>query len=250
MRARALIAAAITGFGLAICGATSGFAEATALSEVTGTLGSNQRTAYSTRDFHHIPTGSETAPPLGHVVFCKRHPSECREGEVTQKAPVLNRVRWRELNEINGFVNDSVPQISDLSHYNLVEWWDYPDERGGDCEDMALLKRRLLIKRGWPQEALLLATGKDAEGEGHAVLLVATDQGDLVLDNRTSAVLDWRDAPYRWLKRQSPEDPGVWVSLVPPARAAEGRNFANRSLSAASAPRTGLRPALDMSVSD
>ncbi len=57
----------------------------------------------------------------------------------------------------------------------------------GDCEDIALLKRRDLIEKGWPVGALLMTVVRQANGEGHAVLTVLTDRGDLVLDNLKSS---------------------------------------------------------------
>jgi len=76
-----------------------------------------------------------------------------------------------------------------------------------------LAKRRMLIERGWPASALLITVVRDEEGLGHAVLTVATDRGDLVLDNKTSEIRNWRDTPYLFQKRQSRANPLSWVSL-------------------------------------
>ncbi len=47
-----------------------------------------------------------------------------------------------------------------------------------------LLKRRLLIRAGWPREALLITVVRDRKDEGHAVLTVKTDRGEFILDNQ------------------------------------------------------------------
>ena len=47
------------------------------------------------------------------------------------------------------------------------------------------------------------------------MLIVTTDKGDFVLDNRRNEVLRWSDTGYTFLKRQSAEDPRQWVSLSP-----------------------------------
>ena len=60
---------------------------------------------------------------------------------------------------------------------------------------------------------LLITVVLDSDGGGHAVLTVATDEGDLILDNLTSEVLPWHETPYRFVKRQSAADPSQWVSL-------------------------------------
>jgi predicted transglutaminase-like cysteine proteinase len=65
------------------------------------------------------------------------------------------------------------------------------DVAAGDCEDYALTKRRKLIALGWSARALRIAVARTASVEGHAVLVVATSQGDLVLDNCTMAVRGW-----------------------------------------------------------
>jgi predicted transglutaminase-like cysteine proteinase len=79
-----------------------------------------------------------------------------------------------------------------------------------------LLKRRILIQRGWPATALLITVVRDESNEGHAVLTVRTDRGDFVLDNKVNHVKAWADTPYTFVKRQSARNPLVWISLLPP----------------------------------
>ena len=54
-----------------------------------------------------------------------------------------------------------------------------------------LLKRHLLTERGWPESTLLITVVRDENNEGHAVLTVRTDRGDLVLDNKRREILTW-----------------------------------------------------------
>lgn len=65
-----------------------------------------------------------------------------------------------------------------------------------------------------PAADLSLAVVRTSWGEMHAVLLVSTNRGELVLDNLTSAVMSWRDVDYTWLERQKPGDPLSWVSVA------------------------------------
>jgi len=60
---------------------------------------------------------------------------------------------------------------------------------------------------------------KDHEGEGHAILTIKTNQGEFVLDNLDDRVLPWADTGYRFIKRQSQEDPNLWQSIGAPAPA-------------------------------
>jgi predicted transglutaminase-like cysteine proteinase len=124
----------------------------------------------------------------------------------------LSLEAWRDLVQVNKQVNETIRPLTDLKHWGVVERWSYPDDGYGDCEDYALLKRRILIASGWPREALLLTVVR-REGEGHAVLMVITDRGDYVLDNINSNVLLWSNTSYRFIKRQSQYDSNIWVSL-------------------------------------
>jgi predicted transglutaminase-like cysteine proteinase len=125
----------------------------------------------------------------------------------------------RKLASINAFVNSSIEPVLDSEHAGVVDAWDYPTDGKGDCEDYALLKRRLLIEAGFPRAALLLAVVKDEQGDGHSVLLARTNRGDFVLDNLADEIKPWTRAPYRFVKRQSQEDPNVWVAIGPPTAA-------------------------------
>ena len=54
---------------------------------------------------------------------------------------------------------------------------------------------------------------RERNGDGHAVLMVRTDRGDLILDNQDGRVLVWNETPYEYIKRQSQADAGKWVGL-------------------------------------
>ena len=107
--------------------------------------------------------------------------------------------------------------FEDIALYGVSEKWTYPDEGKGDCEDIALLKRRILMREGMPRQALLMTVVRDETGAGHAVLTVVTDRGDFVLDSKTSRILAWEGTGYGFIKRQSQEHPNVWVKLGEPA---------------------------------
>lgn len=52
-----------------------------------------------------------------------------------------------------------------------------------------------------------------ANGDGHAVLTVRTSLGEFILDNLETKVLSFADTDYTYLKRQSAENSGVWVTI-------------------------------------
>lgn len=154
-------------------------------------------------------------PPIGHVGFCRRNPTECATLADDSERVDLTAKRERDLREVNDLVNQLVKPESDLQLYGRLEHWTYPSEKG-DCEDYVLLKRKLLLERGWPASALLITVVRDEHNEGHAILTARTNNGDFILDNKRKGVLVWNDSGYTFIKRQSFNNPISWVSLMPP----------------------------------
>ena len=157
----------------------------------------------------------DTLPPIGYVNFCRERAEECRPSGRFADRVQLTSAKFGELKQVNKSVNDAVAPITDLELYGEVEVWTYPVKEG-DCEDYVLLKRRILIERGWPESTLLITVVRDENNEGHAVLTVRTDGGDFVLDNKQRDVMAWADTPYTYVKQQSARNPLVWTSLLPP----------------------------------
>jgi predicted transglutaminase-like cysteine proteinase len=163
-----------------------------------------------------VSTGNATRPPIGWIEFCSEHPFECKVTPTAPRDIVLNNKAWTDLVRINKWVNENVKPITDQEHWGVVEKWSYPDDGYGDCEDYALLKRRMLVEAGWPREALLMTVVREKNGNGHAVLTVRTDKGEFILDNQEERILLWAETSYRFVKRQSQSDPNRWVSLGDP----------------------------------
>lgn len=157
--------------------------------------------------------GGNTSIPVGHLEFCKARPSECGAHANPVSAMSLDEGLWQQLLNINAYVNQTVVPVTDDELYQVSEFWTYPNGYG-DCEDYALEKRRQLIAAGWPASTLLMSVVKQANGEGHAVLLVRTDRGDLVLDNQIGSVDLWSQTPYQFIKRQSQANAGQWVDMI------------------------------------
>jgi predicted transglutaminase-like cysteine proteinase len=153
--------------------------------------------------------------PVGYIKFCDENPDECRNQGHNEAEVILTTAKWKELQTINLEVNLAVKPLSDQAQYNTIEKWTYPFSGNGDCEDYVLLKMRRLMERGWPQSVLLITVVRDEHGEGHAVLTVRTGRGDLILDNKNSRIVAWKQTPYQFIKRQSSVDPQRWNSLIP-----------------------------------
>jgi predicted transglutaminase-like cysteine proteinase len=122
---------------------------------------------------------------------------------------VLNAERMAQLHQVNSHVNGTVTEVSDMEQYGQADVWALPTSGRGDCEDFALLKRKLLVQRGWPPSALSIVVGTTSQGEAHAVLAVATDRGEYVLDNLTSSILISSETGHVFHSRQSGRG---WIS--------------------------------------
>ena len=128
---------------------------------------------------------------------------------------------WATLAQVNRDVNSSIWQEEDEKHYGRAEYWTIPTDGLGDCEDIALTKREKLISAGMPEPALRIAVVTTRRGQSHALLTVATDRGDYVLDSLDDEVLAWSQADYTWIERQDPSRASGWVSLAPNTRVAD-----------------------------
>jgi predicted transglutaminase-like cysteine proteinase len=160
----------------------------------------------------YAPVTGPTSIPIGHSAFCSTYPEECSAYSNIVEATELTEASWAQLVSINNRINSSIVPVTDQVFYNVAEFWEYPD-RFGDCEDIALAKRRELIANGWSPSTLFMAVVREPNGNGHAVLMARTDRGDMVLDNLVGAVRVWADTPYQFLKRQSQANAGEWVSI-------------------------------------
>lgn len=169
-------------------------------------------TAGSAQAQSFMPTSSLSTQPVGHYEFCQRQPSECRKTAV-HKPVELTRSLWATMVEINMVVNTMIAPRTDMEMWGVEEYWSYPTNGYGDCEDYVLEKRRQLMKAGVPASNLLITVVRQSNGEGHAVLTVNTAMGDFILDNLEPQILAWSETDYHYLKRQAPQHAGMWVGI-------------------------------------
>lgn len=199
-----------------------------------------------------MPLGPGTLPPAGYIAFCMQRPEQCgAPGEPFNLQAVQqywsmafelspndpqplaathmssrNRIALTEalnvnLIRVNRQVNQLIRSVPDKISAEGGDIWSLPlveGRREGDCEDFVLEKRRALIAAGVPYDALSIAVVRTTFGKAHAVLIVGTDGGELVLDSRSPWVLSWDQMDYAWVKRQSPINSWQWIALSKPAR--------------------------------
>ncbi|WP_230530028.1 transglutaminase-like cysteine peptidase [Microvirga roseola] len=159
-----------------------------------------------------IPSQGRAFPTSAWIRFCEDRPDECAVDLFQQARINLSPSQWRAIVEVNRRVNAMILPVTDQDHWGVLDRWDYPDDGMGDCEDIQLLKRRLLTKAGLPQRAMRMAVVLDEKGEGHAVLMLLTDRGDFILDNKRNEVLPWQETGYVYHKREGTNS-AAWVAL-------------------------------------
>ncbi len=94
---------------------------------------------------------------------------------------------------VNTLVNKK-RYIVDSKNWGQSDYWATPVEflqRGGDCEDFAIMKYTALRTLGVPEERMRLAIVQDLKKNiPHAVLVVYTEQGAYILDNQNKRLVD------------------------------------------------------------
>ena len=161
----------------------------------------------------YIPvTGDSSSRPLAHSQHCVRDPEFClaREPERVE----LTEALYEELEGVDDHVNNTIIAGDDIDIWGQEEYWSLPRHGVGDCEDYALLKRQMLLKKGWPAGAFRLVSVKTWDDVWHMVLAVSTDKGDLILDNLAYEVRDWGDISHTGYKVQSLTNPTKWEKIA------------------------------------
>lgn len=166
-------------------------------------------------DVNFMPIGKHVVPPLAFLQYCLRNYDECTNKVASEGRVAMSERLKRDMEEVQEFVNAAIQPRSDIENIGIEDSWGYPSNQYGDCEDYSILKKRLLVARGWSKNALLLTTAITEKGEAHVVLIVATSEGDYVLDNRMEAVKARESMPYRWLARQNQVNPLTWHAAAP-----------------------------------
>lgn len=171
-------------------------------------LGGLAKNPVTARPGQFMSTSRPTIAPIAFAKFCDNAADQCvRIGD--RDTIELTKQKRTELQRINSEINTAIVYVGELEGQD--EWKLNP--ASGDCDDYAVTKRQRLLHAGWPSGALRIATARTPNGIGHAVLVVSTTQGDLVLDNRTNVVKPWKAVDLKWIKIQSHENPRVWLKL-------------------------------------
>jgi predicted transglutaminase-like cysteine proteinase len=125
--------------------------------------------------------------------------------EIRELQSNLQALKGLPLNQMAAKVNDMMNAkryITDAKNYGQNDYWATPVEflqRGGDCEDFAIAKYTALRALGVPENRLRIAIVQDLQKNiPHAILIVYTDNGSLILDNQIkTAISSTRVSHYK-----------------------------------------------------
>lgn len=130
------------------------------------------------------------ASPRPWLEFCREDPSrtQCTNEPTTVE---MTAGRFHQLMAAQDMVHRTTHQRPDA--VEMGDRWELIDRgRAGDCEDMALTKRDILMTWGWPAGALrpaICVINQESSGSQlHAVLTVDTTAGTYVLGNLVDGV--------------------------------------------------------------
>lgn len=160
-----------------------------------------------------LSTVGAARPPVGFAEACANYKWLC--GIQVRSAAVAPLEIRNVAASINAQVNRTI-----ASREPVAMKWSLPSAGAGDCVSYALLKLRMLLDAGVPPQRVFIATVQTTSGEDHAVVVVRTDQEDLILDNLRGSLLTWKETGYTFLKLQNASSRSHWelVLLGPRAR--------------------------------
>ncbi|OSQ45529.1 transglutaminase-like cysteine peptidase [Thalassospira sp. MCCC 1A01428] len=107
----------------------------------------------------------------------------------------LTRPLWGIIRDIHWQARTGFDYRADIDLHGKQEYWCIPDDKRpeGDCEDFALWCSQKLIKQGIAWEHQVVAYCLTETGGAHLVLMINTDRGVYILDNRQDSVKGYAD---------------------------------------------------------
>lgn len=143
--------------------------------------------------------------PKGFRILCQDHPEQC---QIRKASKPVNYLQWEStLEDVNREINHSIKYRTEAEdHFD-----DSPEY--GDCDDYALTKRNVLLKKGFdPSTVLFLYVHLVGFPTDHTVLAVRTDYGLKVMDNRFDEVYDFDRMMIDWAFMEGAENPKAFTS--------------------------------------
>jgi predicted transglutaminase-like cysteine proteinase len=148
-----------------------------------------------------------------------RYQNQAAGAQSSVWSSAIDRFRSLDLGDaiaaVNQFVNRA-EYVPDQRRWSRGDFWETPMElltAGGDCEDFAIAKYLLLRALGVPASSMRILVLRGSGGdEDHAVLLVQTGSGAVILDNQRSQTYRYSTNLARAVAYAFNDD-GMWLTL-------------------------------------
>lgn len=177
-----------------------------------------------------LSSTTHVATPYRIIDFAQHHPDiikmakhQSGDSGILQITPVLRE----KIAEINYEANMDITWTSDEVAWGVDDLWELPCVFKGkmydDCDSIVLWKFKKLLEAGLPSAPMMFVQGYDELGEGHAILVIATQEGDIALDNRQhdlTTVQHLKSLGYNlmWRTASGADFAGPWVYMPPTSR--------------------------------
>jgi predicted transglutaminase-like cysteine proteinase len=159
-----------------------------------------------------VESSKLTMGPLGHAVLCAKTKISCETSKSKDAQQFVSDQQHNLLVKVNLAINHSMKPRRDSLREGFGDTWTIGG-KFGDCEDYALTKLNAMVQEGLPESAFRIAIVKTQTGEGHALLVARTSEGDMVLDNLSPKIIAWNTTNYNWLMIQSTTNKHQWLSI-------------------------------------
>lgn len=163
--------------------------------------------------------------PDAYYAMCEEQPEDAHlctldKIPVPDAAPrVLTKADWVNMHSVLhdlylGFKPKIDPEIV-TPKGKITDIWRYAKDLTGDCEEFAILFKRIMVaNHGWQEHEILLARVLDEKKEGHAVALMRTDRGYIVADVKRNHFRLIEETNYEPHLVQKPENRYEWADVT------------------------------------
>lgn len=133
------------------------------------------------------------------IADCRSDRDQCTSTAALYLLALVDQARSMpkraQIGTLNRTINLAIRYVSDPQQYGVPDLWSAPlatlTSGKGDCEDYAIAKLMALRLLGMKTEDLRLVLARDTRLQvDHAVLAVRYEEHWLILDNRTSQIVD------------------------------------------------------------
>ena len=97
----------------------------------------------ASRDSRFLPAKMNMPAPSAAKNLCTKYSWACSSSKGAVAA--LTQQDISLVHKVNKLVNRKIREVSDKSQYRKIDYWTLPASYRGDCEDIALLKKRELV---------------------------------------------------------------------------------------------------------